>query len=196
MKKYYIADLHFGHKNCLAFDHRPFSSIEDHDQTLIVNWNSVVMPGDHVYVIGDFAYKNVFPASYYTEKLCGHIHLIRGNHDKRTIEYESCFESVDDILKIRDVLHGCPVDVIMCHYWIPFLPELKRGAFMLHGHTHLGSREQRLEEELKSKIRQNYELHRAYNTGVMWQNYYPQTLEQIVARQRQEDNKQLGLHKT
>ena len=49
--------------------------------------------------------------------------------------------------------------------------------------THFGhSNCLRLEEELKAKIRQNYMLHRAYNVGCMWQNYYPQTLEQIIER--------------
>ena len=183
MKRFYIADLHLGHKNCIGFDARPFSTIEEHDAALIANWNAVVQPEDHVYVIGDFAYKNEMPVSYYTSQLHGHIHLIRGNHDKRTPEYEGCFESVDDILKIRDDFHGRPAEVIMCHYWIPFLPELRRGAYMLHGHTHRGHKEQRIEEELKAKILQNYKLHRAYNVGCMWQDYYPQTLEQIVARQ-------------
>ena len=55
---------------------------------------------------------------------------------------------------------------------------------MLHGHTHKGGKEQQLEEQLKTKIRQNYKLHRAYNVGCMWQDYYPQTLEQIIARQK------------
>ena len=153
----YIADMHLGHQNSIGFDGRPFSNIDEHDKALITNWNAVVMPDDHV---------------------------LRGNHDKRSAEYESCFESVDDILKIGDMMHGSPVEVIMCHYWIPFLPELRRGAYMLHGHTHKGGKEQHLEEQLKAKIRQNYKLHRAYNVGCMWQDYYPQTLEQIVARQK------------
>ena len=113
----YIADLHLGHQNCIGFDGRPFSSIDEHDKALVTNWNAVVMPDDHVYVVGDFAYRNEKPVSYYTSRLHGHIHLIRGNHDKRSTEYESCFESVDDILKIGDMLHGSPVEVIMCHYW-------------------------------------------------------------------------------
>ena len=50
--------------------------------------------------------------------------------------------------------------------------------------THKGGKEQQLEEQLKTKIRQNYKLHRAYNVGCMWQDYYPQTLEQIIARQK------------
>ena len=71
---FYIADLHFGHRNCISFDNRPFSTIGEHDRALIANWNAVVMPEDHVYVIGDFAYRNEQPISFYTSQLHGHIH--------------------------------------------------------------------------------------------------------------------------
>ena len=40
----YIADLHLGHQNCIGFDGRPFSSIDEHDKALVTNWNAVVMP--------------------------------------------------------------------------------------------------------------------------------------------------------
>ena len=53
VKKFYISDLHFGHTNCLAFDNRPFSTIAEHDAELIRRWNSVVRPGDIVYILGD-----------------------------------------------------------------------------------------------------------------------------------------------
>lgn len=178
----YIADTHFGHSNCLNFDSRPFRTIEEHDKALTANWNAVVMPGDTVYVIGDFAYKNTRPVSSYVSELHGHIHLIRGNHDKQTKEYESCFESVHDILVVRDTLHGYPCQVTLCHYWIPFDAEQKHGGFQLHGHTHI-SEDSRLEEQMKEKLRSEGIRCEAYNVGCMWQNYFPQTLEQIVARQ-------------
>lgn len=40
--KFYISDLHLGHKNILAFDNRPFFSLEEMTETIISNWNSVV----------------------------------------------------------------------------------------------------------------------------------------------------------
>lgn len=32
---YFISDLHMGHKNVLGFDHRPFTSIEEHDAAIV-----------------------------------------------------------------------------------------------------------------------------------------------------------------
>ena len=52
-QRFITSDLHFGHKNILEYDKRPFSSIEEHDESLIENWNSLVRPQDLVYCLGD-----------------------------------------------------------------------------------------------------------------------------------------------
>ena len=49
---YYIADMHFGHKNVLRFDNRPFADTELMDEVLIHNWNERVTDEDTVYVLG------------------------------------------------------------------------------------------------------------------------------------------------
>ena len=49
---YFISDLHLGHKNVLKFDNRPFINIEEHDKTIIDNWNNKVNDNDdwvHLY---------------------------------------------------------------------------------------------------------------------------------------------------
>ena len=51
-----ISDPHLSHKNVLKYSHRPFSSIEEHDETIIENWNEVIRPNDIVIIDGDFSF--------------------------------------------------------------------------------------------------------------------------------------------
>ena len=50
---YYIADMHFGHKNVIRFDNRPFADTDLMDEVLIHNWDERVTADDTVYVLGD-----------------------------------------------------------------------------------------------------------------------------------------------
>ena len=47
---FFIADLHFGHKKVIEFEkeHRPFSTIEEHDEELVRRWNARVSKKDSV----------------------------------------------------------------------------------------------------------------------------------------------------
>ena len=51
--KYYISDLHLFHENSIAFDHRPFASLQEMHDTILKNWNDRVTNGDMVYILGD-----------------------------------------------------------------------------------------------------------------------------------------------
>lgn len=55
---FFTSDLHFGHKNIIRFDNRPFFSVEEMDKTLIENWNRKVSADDTVYVLGDISWYN------------------------------------------------------------------------------------------------------------------------------------------
>ena len=51
------SDCHFGHKNIIKYEpdsRGQFDSIEEMNETIIQNWNSVVNNEDTVYVLGDF----------------------------------------------------------------------------------------------------------------------------------------------
>ena len=53
---FYIADMHFGHKNIIRYDNRPFGSVEEMDKALIQLWNETVGSDDIVYILGDFSW--------------------------------------------------------------------------------------------------------------------------------------------
>ena len=64
------------------FKTRPFSTVEEMDEALVDNWNSVVKPGDKVYHLGDVTFGD--KANYIKNihnRLHGKKHLIVGNHD-------------------------------------------------------------------------------------------------------------------
>ena len=64
------------------FKTRPFSTVEEMDEALMDNWNSVVKPGDKVYHLGDvtFGSKENYIKNIH-KKLNGKKRLIVGNHD-------------------------------------------------------------------------------------------------------------------
>ena len=84
MKRYLIADCHFGHGNIIAYENRPFKDVPTMDKSLIASWNEVVKQEDLVYVLGDFTLsrrKSVI--THLTSRLHGRKILIMGNHDTR-----------------------------------------------------------------------------------------------------------------
>lgn len=184
---YFISDLHFGHKNCLAFDNRPFNTIEEHDKCLIETWNEIVGIDDDVYVLGDISWHNVTKTIEIVKQLNGNKHLIKGNHDGRllkNVEFRNLFVEVTDY---KELYIDDNKSIVLCHYPIPCFKNHYYGWYHLYGHTHSGY-EHNMMENIK---RQSEELYGMplymYNVGVMmpYMNYTPKTLEQIIDGSKQ-----------
>ena len=125
---FFISDTHFQHKNVLKYEaeFRNFSSIEEHDEFLIENWNRTVNKKDKVFHLGDFAFKDLSIA----DRLNGLKTLILGNHDKfKPIEYSKYFHEIHGVLSYKGfVLSHCPVhESDSC---------LRHGMKNIHGHLH------------------------------------------------------------
>lgn len=93
---FFISDTHFGHKKIMDFEARPFSSIEEMDEAIILRWNDVVGDDDCVMVVGDFSCYDLDKNKEILSKLKGKKILIKGNHDTENEEfYRECgFASV------------------------------------------------------------------------------------------------------
>ena len=85
MNIFFTSDLHFNHKNLLHLGQgRPFKTIEEHDEAIIQNWNSVVTKSDLVYILGDVSLGCPQEKLIdYFKRLNGAKHLIIGNHDRK-----------------------------------------------------------------------------------------------------------------
>lgn len=129
-----ISDTHFGHERLLSAVQpdgsplRPFSSVDEMDEALIENWNSVVTPSDTVYHLGDVC----IPRSGIKCLLrCnGRKVLFRGNHDSK-FKLKELAEYFDDV-------RGCFYrdGLVFSHF--PVHPSNLHGPYKgnVHGHLH------------------------------------------------------------
>lgn len=113
---YLTSDCHFGHKRILEYekDSRPFETIEEHDEALIRNWNSVVGKDDTIYVVGDFIMGSADNVYRILPQLNGYITLIRGNHD--TNNKVELYKEYGIRVKNCEVLRHNGVWFVMAHY--------------------------------------------------------------------------------
>lgn len=96
MAIFFTSDLHLGHKNILASCGRPFDTVEEMDDELIVKWNQKVGADDDVYILGDLAFRSANHINYYLKHMAGHKYLVVGNHDV------GWMKNVKDINKMQD----------------------------------------------------------------------------------------------
>jgi calcineurin-like phosphoesterase family protein len=179
-KIFYIADTHFGHENIIKFDGRPFSSVEEMNETMKDNWNSVVGKDDLVYVLGDFMWRFKDQDFNFAKGLNGRKRLIKGNHDKcHSTNFKKLFENIVEYDKVDD--NGRVI--ILSHYPILAHDGSFRGRkLMLHGHVHTTRENDFIMEYIKTNKCEDYPM-RIYNVGCMmpWMNYTPRTLDEILA---------------
>lgn len=81
--RFYIADCHFGHDKVRLLDGRPFASVEEMDETMIVRWNERVRKKkDEVVILGDLCLGKGEQVNELLHKLNGKKYLVTGNHDR------------------------------------------------------------------------------------------------------------------
>lgn len=76
------ADHHFGHKNIIKYENRPYEDVQEMNRALITRWNELVSPDDYVLHLGDFSLTSAVATTEIISELNGTIDLIKGNHDR------------------------------------------------------------------------------------------------------------------
>ena len=168
---YCTSDCHFNHKNILSYEpqSRPFATIEEMNETIISNWNSVVTAEDEVWVLGDFFMGQLTEIDPILDRLNGKIHLVRGNHDQknRMKIYEAHGIDIHDIAYIQYKGRY----FVLCHFpnenkeFIRMIIEDNSEVVWLYGHVH-------------SKAPKGY-VNGTYHVGVDTNNLTPNSIQQI-----------------
>ena len=127
--------------------------------------------------LGDAFWKNEENSVKIIQRLNGHKHLIRGNHDRVHSRLRFHWESIEQYAEIND---GNTL-VIMSHYPIMFYKNQHYGSVMLYGHVH-NTREWQLVEKWKHEQWDMGIPSRLINVGCMmdYMRYTPRTLEELL----------------
>lgn len=141
---FFTSDLHFDHKNILAYQPATRGHAWDVDtmnQMIIAGINSRCQPSDVLYILGDiyFGKSDQRLESLLDQINTRNIHLILGNHDRHlSKEIKSRFVSVSNYKEIKvDGHHIC-----LMHYPIESWNRSHHGSYHLHGHTHSDNTDQ------------------------------------------------------
>lgn len=108
MKRFFTSDTHWGDDRFNLF-YRPFKTVQEQEDYLVEQWNSVVGPDDEVFHLGDFATTD--EALDVVKRLNGKIHLVLGNYDtprpiaKLKKIFSTVVENADLKLKNGEVVH-------------------------------------------------------------------------------------------
>lgn len=147
MKTFLTSDHHWGHKRILEYCHRPFPSIEAHDEELIHRWNSVVTNNDLVYHLGDFMFGTWKQVPVLLNRLnYKRLVFVSGNHDKPLKEWAHKALKNEGGLDWRGrpvEVHGSYLeakiegrDVTLSHYAMRVWNKSHRFSICAYGHSH------------------------------------------------------------
>lgn len=182
--KYFISDNHWGHGNIINIANRPFNDVNEMNQYMIDQWNSVVGENDEVYYLGDLMYR-MNPkhfVKYILSKLNGKKYLIPGNHDKRYMKhYIEHFEWINEIEYLTHSVNNETYNFVLFHYPIISWDGMFRNHIHLHGHTHNNSIEDKMNYNIIGHI---------LNVNCEFNDYKPLSINDIIERFK---NKKINL---
>ena len=170
---WWTSDHHFGHANIIRYCARPFTSVDEMDESMVQRWNTLVQPDDVVIVVGDFSFRDEARTTEIVSRLHGEKVLIRGNHDKR--KTDTYWRRVG----FRDVAPSMHVELEQIgRVWVKHEPEPYGSTWpvQLNGHVH---------EKWKTKAYQS--TGQVYiNVGVDQWGFAPVSTQELVTLAKEE----------
>ena len=151
-KVFVTSDTHYGHKNIcrgvtawrlpdgsIPIDQtRDFETMDEMNDAIINNINSVVGQDDVLIHLGDWSFGGFENIKKFRDRIvCKEIHLILGNHDHHIENNrEGCQELFSSVTHYTKLMYKYDTIVLM-HYPIDSWDGLNKGHIHLHGHCHL-----------------------------------------------------------
>ncbi len=145
MSTYFSADWHLDHANIIKYDGRPFKTVEQMNEAILLGAAQTLKRGDNFYFLGDFSLnKNAHSSEEHMRRLASigaNLYFIKGNHDKKeTIKlYQQFGVYLGEQKKIRvqDTAHpDGSQEIVLNHYRMDVWDKSHHGVFHLHGHSH------------------------------------------------------------
>ena len=170
---YFTSDTHFNHNREFIYIPRGFSSIEEHDNIIIQNFNQIISSDDDLYILGDLMLGDNTYGLKCLKKLNGKLHIVYGNHctDVRKELYKT-LPNVVEILGYAGMLKYKKWRFYLSHY--PTITDNLNDFSKpweqikcLYGHTHQ-----------KTNFYNDNPL--LYHVGVDSHNCYPVSIDQVV----------------
>lgn len=137
---FFTSDTHLGHDKDFIWQARGFSCVEEMNEAIVENWNSIVKPDDIVYHCGDIILGNKEHSIEYVKRLNGQIYMIWGNHDVDTCKNLLMAEANIIGGWYAQMIKYKKLNIYLSHY--PTLVDnyddkkFNRHIINLHGHTH------------------------------------------------------------
>lgn len=141
MKLFFSSDPHYDHKNIIKHCNRPFSDVQEMNEALQSNWNSVVTPDDEAWILGDICFGDIGSIISHLGKLNGRcIRILWGNHDRAL---RRKYYTVEQAFNGRILFCGDSKEIkvgeqriTLNHYAMRVWNKSHRGAWHLYGHSH------------------------------------------------------------
>lgn len=147
MANFVTSDLHLGHRNVIQYcpeSRGHFNSVDEMNETIVTNINSMVSDNDTLYILGDIAFMAPGKACDYLKRINGEKVVVWGNHDRK-LRASSEFASQKGLMGVKfDAdyvsrhfeVDGYKSGVVMMHFPIYSFEGQLNGGAHVHGHCH------------------------------------------------------------
>jgi len=135
MSTYAYSDPHFDSEKIINYCNRPFKSVEDMNETLIMNYNNVVGKNDVCYWLGDVMYgATKEKVRHILSRMHGRKYLILGNHDRSHRAAWWCDAGFDRVFE--NPVYLAQYYIMLSHEPLPEFGSMP-PIVNFHGHIHI-----------------------------------------------------------